>query len=457
MAEVYAPPEWSGTHPEGTSCFFEVVKSGIVVETVPLNSKAFHVAGRHPTCDIVLDHPSSSRNHAVIQLRPDGSVFVYDLGSTHGTFYNKSTRLDPRVYVPLKVGDMLRFGQSTRFYVLAGDVHSAEEVEAKREKAHKLTQDMIQHEALRKQAMEMMEQRKETKKGLEQTMLHAIRAEDGGWGMNSDDFDPNAEIEVRAITEDMEERFDDEDEYYDRTRTAKQKRAQAEGEKPKVATSHFVKKKEVGTVETEATLTEKLMKATAELELLKEQLRRTEQAQAAGVTADDSLDSYMVKVTSDINTQNADRIKQMIEPLQREIEETQKLLEIVRPALPNLGPSVKASSIAPVVSHPETEPLNFPKEGPAAAAAREHYKNAWESGQSRVTVKMTFAKPAHAVSTESQREAQRKRKLLEEEMRKQRKKAMLEEIQRANAELRARSTAPAETAAEDQDQEEEDD
>lgn len=68
--------------------------------------------------DILLDHQSISRQHAVIQFRANPEVaFLYDLGSSHGTFVNKK-QIKPKSYHPLKNGDMLRFGVSTRFYVV---------------------------------------------------------------------------------------------------------------------------------------------------------------------------------------------------------------------------------------------------------------------------------------------------------------------------------------------------
>jgi pSer/pThr/pTyr-binding forkhead associated (FHA) protein len=36
-----------------------------------------------------LENPTISRKHAVIQHKDTGDIFVYDLGSTHGTYLNK--------------------------------------------------------------------------------------------------------------------------------------------------------------------------------------------------------------------------------------------------------------------------------------------------------------------------------------------------------------------------------
>jgi hypothetical protein len=48
-----------------------------------------------------------------------GNAFLFDNASAHGTFLNKK-RLKAGVYAPLRVGDMVRFGQSSRLYVLQG-------------------------------------------------------------------------------------------------------------------------------------------------------------------------------------------------------------------------------------------------------------------------------------------------------------------------------------------------
>lgn len=66
-----------------------------------------------------MENPSVSRKHAIIQHKDTGDIFLYDLGSTHGTFVNKKT-IPAQKYIQLKVGDMLKFGLSTRFYILNG-------------------------------------------------------------------------------------------------------------------------------------------------------------------------------------------------------------------------------------------------------------------------------------------------------------------------------------------------
>ncbi|XP_066251249.1 kanadaptin [Euwallacea similis] len=131
----YKEPEWSGL-PEasGKPYVLEVLKNGSIIETVDLMKKPFWVFGRLPHCDVSMQHPTISRYHAVLQYRENPSesdppgFYVYDLGSTHGTFLNgKGNKLKPKMYAPLKVGHMIRLGCSQRSFILTGPDDQEEE------------------------------------------------------------------------------------------------------------------------------------------------------------------------------------------------------------------------------------------------------------------------------------------------------------------------------------------
>jgi len=89
-----------------------------------------------------VDHPSCSKTHAVVQFKLGSSKqqlevaaeaqmsdddpvaaripvwpYVVDLKSTNGTFLN-GDRLESERYVQLKHGDIIKFGTSTREYVI---------------------------------------------------------------------------------------------------------------------------------------------------------------------------------------------------------------------------------------------------------------------------------------------------------------------------------------------------
>lgn len=112
----YEAPEWSCL--PGQKFKIEVIKNGVVIseELLPTDREYLSV-GRLPTCDISMEHASVSRHHAVLQFGQDG-VFAYDLGSTHGTFLNKQ-RIEAKTHVRLPSDSILRFGESTRHYVIS--------------------------------------------------------------------------------------------------------------------------------------------------------------------------------------------------------------------------------------------------------------------------------------------------------------------------------------------------
>ncbi|XP_015602841.1 kanadaptin [Cephus cinctus] len=126
----YREPNWGGQPEQDYK--LEVLKSGVILETHDLTKKSFHVFGRLPACDISLAHPTISRYHAVLQFRavddekhPKG-FYLYDLGSTHGTFWN-GNRIRPNTYARVQGGHMIRFGCSQRKFILQAPPEDVEE------------------------------------------------------------------------------------------------------------------------------------------------------------------------------------------------------------------------------------------------------------------------------------------------------------------------------------------
>lgn len=122
----YTEPSWGGKAPDAAYSL-EILKNGAIVDTVPLKHSSFFVVGRLPVCDVSLEHPSISRYHAIIQYRGESGeresvgeergFYIHDLGSTHGTVVNKN-KIPPKTYIRIKVGHVLKFGGSTRLFVL---------------------------------------------------------------------------------------------------------------------------------------------------------------------------------------------------------------------------------------------------------------------------------------------------------------------------------------------------
>lgn len=116
----YKEPPWGGL---GTDKYYlEVLKNGVIIDNIKL-TKSFYVFGRLPSCDITMEHPSLSRHHAVLQFCKKKSEsqnigwYLYDLDSTHGTWINKN-RVYSKRYYWIRVGHVLKFGGSSRLYIL---------------------------------------------------------------------------------------------------------------------------------------------------------------------------------------------------------------------------------------------------------------------------------------------------------------------------------------------------
>lgn len=83
---------------------------------VDLTSRAVFRIGRSPQSDVSLMHVTSSRRHAMLFHHSNGSCYLVDCGSAHGTYINgvrvTSTPNDSNVVVPTKVrrGSIIRFG-----------------------------------------------------------------------------------------------------------------------------------------------------------------------------------------------------------------------------------------------------------------------------------------------------------------------------------------------------------
>ncbi|KAI7752201.1 hypothetical protein M8C21_022176, partial [Ambrosia artemisiifolia] len=113
----YTIPTWS--EPPCHNYFLEVLKDGSIIDQLDVHEKGAYMFGRVELCDFILEHPTISRFHAVLQFNKSGGAFIYDLSSTHGTFINKN-QVKKKVYVELHVGDVLRFGHSSRLYIFQG-------------------------------------------------------------------------------------------------------------------------------------------------------------------------------------------------------------------------------------------------------------------------------------------------------------------------------------------------
>lgn len=107
-----------------------VFKGDDLVDTIPLASRSCWLVGRDAAvADLLAEHPSVSKQHAVIQFRHVekrnefgdrvGGVkpYLLDLESANGTHINGDQVPESR-YLELRHKDVVKFGQSIREYVV---------------------------------------------------------------------------------------------------------------------------------------------------------------------------------------------------------------------------------------------------------------------------------------------------------------------------------------------------
>lgn len=171
----YEKPDWSSAPIYDYS--LETIKNGVIVGEIPLKQKEYFLLGRQgDVVDILLEHESISRKHAVLNFHNDGSLYLKDLGSAQGTVINKKI-CEKNQFYKLNVGDVIKFGCSTRIYVVKGPQDfQSEEIE---------TQELRQ---LREKAIQRAEKLKEAK---------AKQADDVTWGMDFDDYDETSTEDQR--------------------------------------------------------------------------------------------------------------------------------------------------------------------------------------------------------------------------------------------------------------------
>ncbi|KAI0598381.1 SMAD/FHA domain-containing protein [Biscogniauxia sp. FL1348] len=129
VLKYHEPPEARKPSPKDQWKLF-VFKGDQIMDTVPLSSRSCWLVGRElAIVDLAAEHPSISKQHAVIQFRylekrneygdKIGKVkpYLIDLESANGTKLNSKKVPDSR-YLELRDKDMIQFGESTREYVL---------------------------------------------------------------------------------------------------------------------------------------------------------------------------------------------------------------------------------------------------------------------------------------------------------------------------------------------------
>mmetsp|Transcript_2787 Transcript_2787/g.4214 ORF Transcript_2787/g.4214 Transcript_2787/m.4214 type:complete len:434 (+) Transcript_2787:372-1673(+) len=113
-SQVIEAPSWA-VPARGEAILEPISDSRRLHPPIDLTSKAVFHIGRSDMSDLQLLHCASSRLHAILFHHPNGSCYVVDCGSAHGTFVNgvrvKSTvALNGVVPHRLRKGALIRFG-----------------------------------------------------------------------------------------------------------------------------------------------------------------------------------------------------------------------------------------------------------------------------------------------------------------------------------------------------------
>jgi len=129
VLKYHEPPEARKPAPKDVWKLF-VFKGDEIIDTVPLSQRSCWLVGRESAVvDMIAEHPSISKQHAVIQFRylekrnefgdKIGKVkpYLIDLDSANGTLLN-SKKVPESRYLELIDKDLIQFGQSTREYVI---------------------------------------------------------------------------------------------------------------------------------------------------------------------------------------------------------------------------------------------------------------------------------------------------------------------------------------------------
>jgi hypothetical protein len=311
----YEKPEWSST--PKIKYTLEVLKNGIIVGVIdfPVNEE-FVILGRSEelcSTNFIFEHSSISRQHAVIQHRNNGRLYIYDLGSTHHTYWNKE-EIKPFQYIPLRTGDLLKFGESTRQYIVASDDVQAHVLsEEQRKLQNRTLEDLIKKKFSKKEVEEKMEDEEEEEEDEEEKNA----------------FDEEDEEELRQkkrlrIEEEINPNsmFDEDDEFFDRTLKNKKKKVQQR-------------------VETAQTLSKQREKIHVQiLELEKRKKEVNEKGTKKGVTKEeeeeDPLDAYIKEMEKKIVDDDTTTIDEQLADLFEKRNELDKLIELSRPAIEGL-------------------------------------------------------------------------------------------------------------------------
>jgi smad nuclear-interacting protein 1 len=129
VLKYHEPPE-ARKPPSKEDWRLFIFKGEDLLETVPLSVSTCWLIGKEAAvADLVVEHPSTSKQHAVIQFRyvekvvseygdKKGKVkpYIIDLESSNGTILN-GDKIGSKRFIEVRSGDVMKLGTSEREYV----------------------------------------------------------------------------------------------------------------------------------------------------------------------------------------------------------------------------------------------------------------------------------------------------------------------------------------------------
>jgi smad nuclear-interacting protein 1 len=125
----YNEPADARTPPASQEWRLYIFKGSDVADTVPIYSQSCWLLGREKAVtDLFVEHPSTSKQHAVIQFRSVAKTtelgdrrqrvkpYLIDLESSNGTFLN-GDRIEAKRFIEIRDRDVMKIGLSDREYV----------------------------------------------------------------------------------------------------------------------------------------------------------------------------------------------------------------------------------------------------------------------------------------------------------------------------------------------------
>jgi pSer/pThr/pTyr-binding forkhead associated (FHA) protein len=335
---LYTPPFWSAK--PNLNYTLELIKNGVSKGKIPMHEKSWYLFGRAPICDILLDNPGISRQHAVIQFRKNGDAYLFDLDSAQGTFLGKN-KIKPKRYIGITQGNnVIKFGNSTRLYVLDNgkvDYSSSDSddnaIEVDEEKiAKKLEKKQKKEEKKeewkKKKEREKQRKDKEKEKEKKEARLNDPIASDDVGSEDEETIEPS-EADVQFFKEYYES--DDDDEFYDRTGRVAKKKIQAE-------------KNNVKYVETYDTLTAKCnilknhqQSLLNEIKLSEEELTSIKEKIKDIPEESEDVDAYVHELNLKTIDEKIKRKRKLLNELTQELYQVTKIADIARPSLTSLS------------------------------------------------------------------------------------------------------------------------